>query len=121
MLQYSCFSFTLCFTSELHYALQLSNFTDLQSALRCIFMSPSFDRTYYGNTCDGQTGRQAVSTHVVGSLSQILFFQSSLNLVKIFVGIMSQPRSITSQTVPGIVGLWPFNYPKLLKLALSAL
>jgi len=54
------------------------------------------------------------------SLSQTVFMQSSLNLVKMFVVIMSGPSSITSQIAPCIFGLWPFNYPKLVKLIINS-
>jgi len=61
-----------------------------------------------------QAGRQAGRRRPQGfrSLSKIVFIPSVSNLVNMFVGIISQPRSITCQIPPGTPELWPLNCPK---------
>ena len=56
----------------------------------------------------GQAGPQGFR-----SLSQRVFIRSLSNLVNMLVGIISRPRSITSQIPPGTPELWPLNCPKL--------
>lgn len=72
----------------------------------CLFFKhPSKDRTCYDNTHGGWCPQ------FLRSLSM----RSSLNLVIIFVGMVSQPSLLISEILQKVQSLWPLNYPKLNK------
>ena len=75
----------------------------------CLFLYPM----HYSFTC----GVQYV---VVSSITLEAFVQSSLNLVRMCIGIISRTSSITSHITLVNQELSPFNYRNYPKLVLSA-